>query len=150
MDRQEWLLKRNCSMTPRQTMKAFFVLCALSFAVGVIFMLLQGTWVVLGYAMVEMSAVALAFLHYARHATDHEYIALTGNCLLVEQLDAGVALQIWLDASRIHVMPPRNGRDMIVLESRGVKVEVGRFLTEKMRRQVAQELRSGLSGCSLA
>ena len=107
-------------------------------------MLLHGTWIVLGYATVEMSAVALAFLHYARHATDHEYIALTGNCLLVEQLDAGVALQIWLDASRIRVMPPRNGRDMIVLESRGVKVEVGRFLTEKMRRQVAQELRSGL------
>ena len=37
MDRQEWLLKRNCSMTPSQTMKAFVMLCALSFAVGVIF-----------------------------------------------------------------------------------------------------------------
>lgn len=150
MDRHEWVLKRNCSLTPRQTITAFAVLCALSFAVGVAFMFLHGTWVVLGFAVIEMSAIAMAFLHYARHATDHEHIALNRNCLLIEKFIAGRVLQVRLDTSRIRVTPPRNGREMIVLESRGVRVEVGRFVPEAMRRQVALELRSGLCRSSAA
>lgn len=149
MDRREWLLKRNCSLTPRQTFAVFAVLCASACAVGVAFMLLHGTWIVLGFAAVEISAIGAAFLHYARHATDHEHIALKDNCLLIEQFSAGAVLQIWLDASRIHVEPPHHARDMIVLEARGIRVEVGRFATDEMRRQVAQELRRGLRGCSL-
>lgn len=147
MDSREWLLKRNCSLTPFQTIAAFAVLCASSFAVGVVFLVLHGAWLVLAFAVIEMAAVAMAFLHYARHATDHEHIALDGNCLLVERCDAGAVLQTRLDASRIRVMPPRNGRDMIVLESCGVRIEVGQFVNESVRRRVAQELRFGLSCC---
>lgn len=150
MNRNEWLLRRNCSLTPFQTMMAFAVLCVSSFGVATTFMLLHGTWVVLAFAVVEMSAVATAFVQYARHATDHEHIALNGNCLLVEQFDAGLIRQIRLDASSIRVMPPRNGCDMIVLESRGIRVEVGRFINAAMRHRVAQEMRSGLSCCRAA
>lgn len=149
MDRREWLLKRNCSLTPRQTLAAFIALCASAFAVGVAFMLLHGTWIVLGFATIEIFAVGVAFLHYARHATDREHIALTGNCLLVEQFNAGTVLQTRLDAGRIQVVPPRNGREMIVLEARGTRIEVGRFVTEAVRRQVALELRRDLRGCGL-
>lgn len=149
MDRQEWLLKRNCSLTPCQTMMAFAVLCALPFGTGLVIMLLHGTWIVLGFATVEMTAVAIAFLHYAQHATDREYIALDDGCLLIEQFSAGAVRQIRLDPCWIRVTSPRHGHDMIALEARGVRVEVGRFVTEQKRRQIAQELRQGLRSRSL-
>lgn len=142
----EWLLRRNCSLTPRQTIKAFVLLCALSFAVGAAFTLAHGTWLVLAFSALEILAVAAAFLQYARHATDREHIALRGNCLLVEQFHAGCMRQTSLDASRLRVTPPRKGGDMIVLESPVARVEVGRFVSDAVRRQVARELQFGLEG----
>lgn len=144
MDRQEWLLKRNCSLTPCQAMTAFAVLCVLPFGIALAVMLLHGTWIVLGFALLEMTMIVLAFLHYARHAMDREYIVLDDACLLIEQFNAGVVRQIRLDPCRIRVTSPRHGHDMIALEARGIKVEVGRFVTEQKRRQIAQELRQGL------
>ena len=149
MARQEWLLKRNCSLTPRQTMAAFAVLCALSFGIALAFLLLHGTWIVFAFAIVEMTAVAVAFLHYARHATDREHIALADGCLLVEQFSADVVRQTRLDACWTRISQSRHGHGMIALEARGIKVEVGRFATEEKRRQIAQELRRGLRGNSL-
>lgn len=146
MDRQEWLLKRNCSLTPCQTMMAFAVLCMLSFGIALVVMLVLGTWIVLGFATVEMTSVALALLHYARHATDHEHIVLDDGCLLIEQFSAGTLRQTRLDTCWIRVASPPHGHGMIALEARDIRVEVGRFATEQRRRQIAQELRQGLRG----
>lgn len=144
MDRQEWLLKRNCSLTPRQTIAAFAVLCALSFGIAFIVVLVHGTWLVFAFALAEMIAVAAAFLHYARHAMDCERIVLGDGCLLIEQSIAGRVQEIRLEPCWLHVTSPRNGRDMIALEARGVKVEIGRFITEQARQRIAKELRLGL------
>jgi uncharacterized membrane protein len=149
MDAQEWLLRRNCSLTPRQTITALIVLCALPFAVGMMFLLLHGIWIVLGFATAEISAAAAAFLHYARHATDREHIALADGYLLVEQFSAGMVRQIRLDPCWTRVTPPRHMRDMVMLEARDVRIEVGRFLTRDKRLLLAQELRQGLIGRSL-
>lgn len=146
MDRQEWLLKRNCSLTPCQTMRAFAVLCVLPFGIALAVMLLHGTWIVLGFATVEMTLVALALLHYARHATDREHIVLDDGYLLIEQLNAGTLRQTRLDSCWIHVTSPPHRHGMIALEARGIRVEVGRFATEQKRYQIAQELRQGLRG----
>jgi uncharacterized membrane protein len=146
MDRQEWLLKRNCSLTPRQTLAAFVVLCGLPFGVALAFLFLHGTWIVLAFAAMEMTAVAAAFLHYARHAADREHLELADGSLLVEQFSAGSVRQIRLDACWTRVHQPFDGHGMIELEARGVKVEVGRYATEARRRQLAQELRTMLRG----
>jgi uncharacterized membrane protein len=147
MCRHEWHLKRNCSLSPRQLALAYAVLFGLSFAVATSFMML-GAWHVFAYAMLEMAAVALAFLHYARHATDHEHIALLDDCLLVEQVSAGETQQVRLDPCWTRIAFPRHAQDLIHLEARGVKIEVGRFVTEAKRRQFARELREELH-CAL-
>lgn len=144
MDRREWLLKRNCSLTPRQTIMAFALVCGLTLSSGLVFLLLHGAWMVFGFAIVEVLAAAAAFLHYARHATDCEHIALAGDCLLVEQFNAGEIQRTRLDLWRVRVTPPSKERDMIVIEACGIRVEVGRFVTEAVRKQVAQELQKGL------
>jgi uncharacterized membrane protein len=150
MARQEWLLKRNCSLTPCQTLGAFAVLCVLPFGVALAVMLVHGTWIVLDFAIVEMSLVGLAFLHYARHASDREHIVLDDDGLLIEQFNADRVRKIHLDAHWLRVTSPRNGRDMISLEARGMRVEVGRFVPDQTRRRIAEELRHGLRGRSWA
>ncbi|GAB3538026.1 hypothetical protein GCM10027343_02700 [Noviherbaspirillum agri] len=122
---------------------AYAVLFILSFAVAAAFMAL-GAWHVFAFTILEMVAVALAFLHYARHATDHERIALMDDCLLVEQVLAGETRQVRLDPYWTRIALPRHARELIALEARGVKVEVGGFVTEARRRQFAQELRQEL------
>lgn len=143
MCRHEWHLKRNCSLSPRQLGIAYIVLFVMSFVVAAAFTLL-GAWHVIAWAALEMAAVALAFLHYARHATDHEHIALMDDCLLVEHVSAGETRQVRLDPCWLRIALPRHAQDLICLEARGIRIQVGRFVTEARRRQFVQELREEL------
>jgi uncharacterized membrane protein len=140
MDKQEWLLKRNCSLTPHQLGIAYGVLCLLSFSVAAGFLLL-GAWQVFFFAGLEMAAVALAFLIYARHAIDHEHIALDDDCLSIERIEAGRMQRLRLDRRGIRIAVPNRPADLILLEAGALQIEVGRFVTPARRQQVALELR---------
>jgi uncharacterized membrane protein len=146
---REWTLQRNCSLAPRQVARAYALLCCASLAVAVGF-LLQGVWQVLAFSLVELVLVGLALVIYARHATDHEHIALSDAGLLVECVQADRREHTRLDPlwTRV-VVPDERKRSLIRLESRGVKVEIGRFVTDARRRQVARELRLALRGLSV-
>ncbi len=140
----EWLLRRHSSLAPRQLALAYGVLCLLSFSVATAFAL-YGVWWVPLFSVLEMSAVALAMLYYARHAADYEHIALADGCLMVEQMRAGRLRQTRLDPHWTRIgLPPVRGGGLIRLEAKGVAVDVGRFATAAQRRQVAQELRQYL------
>ena len=71
----EWLLKRNCSMAPRQLFAMFGALCVLSLTIAAYFWS-QGATVIMAFAWVELIAVGGALLVYSRHAADQENIAL--------------------------------------------------------------------------
>lgn len=148
MNQHEWILKRNCSLSPRQLAVAYAVLCTLSFSVAFM-LLLQGAWYVLSFAIIEMTVVALAFLYYARHATDHEHLALNDDCLLVERIEAGQVQQTRLDPHWLHIASPHNNQELIHLEAKGIRIGVGRFVTLEKRQQVARELRQELHGSLL-
>lgn len=144
-----WTLQRNCSLSPRELAYAYALLSGGALAVGIAF-LLQGVWQVLAFTLPELGLVGLALLLYARHATDHERIALSESGLVVECVRADRHSSIRLDPLWTRVVPNGLGRTALVrLESRGVKVEVGRFVTEARRRQLARELRQALRGVSV-
>ncbi|MGZ5182288.1 MAG: DUF2244 domain-containing protein [Ramlibacter sp.] len=145
--KRDWLLKRNCSLTPRQLAKAYLLLCCGSFGIAVAFAL-QGLWIVFAFALVEMTAVGAALLHYARHALDREHIALTDRCLLVERVLGERIEQVRLDPHWTRITMPASRRDLIELESKGTRVEVGAFVTDEQRQRVARELRRELRGAS--
>ncbi len=137
---QTWILKRNCSLTPRQSAAAYALLCTGSFGVA-LFFLLQGFWMVLAFSLLEMAAVGWALLHYARHALDVEHIALTDGALLIDRVDAGRRSQFRLDPGRTRVSPPLPRRQKLIrLESPAACVEIGSYVSEPVRQQVAQEL----------
>ena len=139
MNQREWILKRNCSLSPRQLLAAYAAICCASFAVAIL-CAWHGAWYVLVFAVLEMSAVALAFVHYARHATDHEHIVLDDDGLLVERIEGGLRHEIRLDRYRTRIVPPRQYHDLIGLHAQGMSISVGRYATQAIRRRVAHEL----------
>lgn len=141
---REWVLKRNCSLTPRQLGLAFALLCASSLMVASAFAL-HGFWFVLGFSVAETLGLGLAFLLYARHATDRERIALDEECLLVELIESERVTQLRLDPRTTRVEPPDTDHPLVRLVTGGSRAEVGRFLTERNRRELARELRSALA-----
>ena len=144
---QEWLLKRNCSLTPRQAMLAFGSLCLLTLAIGAGFALI-GAWPMFGFAWLDVLCVVLALRHYTRHALDYEHVRLAEGSLLIERVDAGVVERIRLDSCWTRIALPERPRALIRLEARGVKVELGRYVSEETRREVGEQLRRALRASS--
>lgn len=144
--KQEWTLKRNCSIAPHQLGQVFAILCVVSLTVALVFTL-RGAWYILIFSVLELSAVGFAFLIYARHATDREYIALVEDCLLVEFVQAGKTSQYRLDLRQAHVLPAKSHQPgkLVRLESSGIRVDVGRYLTQWKRQEFAHELECALN-----
>lgn len=148
MATREWTLKKNCSISPRQLAQAYMALCVASFLVATYFVM-HGAWVVMVFAMLEMTAVAAAFLYFGRHATDRECISLSDAELLIELVQAERSLSFRLDPRRTRVAMPEPRQRLIRLEANGERVDVGRYLTERKRQEFAQELNRELAGYRL-
>ncbi|NDH30456.1 MAG: DUF2244 domain-containing protein, partial [Betaproteobacteria bacterium] len=73
VDSHQWLMRRNCALSPKQLALWFAAISSVSIAVGCFFAL-AGAWMVLPFAFLEVTALAIAFVVYARHAADFERI----------------------------------------------------------------------------
>jgi uncharacterized membrane protein len=144
-----WLIKRNCSASPRQLAGVFASLVAVSFAFGAAFAA-EGLWMVLPFVGLEVVAVGAAFVCYGRHAADYERINLGGGVLTVEQQDGGRRREFSFDAAWVRVELEERGADQgrqvrLVLACKGQRVEVGRYLVDERRSALGRELRGALS-----
>lgn len=139
MVKREWICKKNCSITPGQLMKAYLALCSVSFLVAAYF-LFHGAWVILVFALLEMTAVGAAFVYVGRHAGDKECVLLSADGLVIELVEADQVRQFRMDPRRTRIAVPALRHQLIALEANGDRIEVGRFLTDKKRHQFAQEL----------
>ncbi|MEY3791579.1 MAG: hypothetical protein RLZ09_2415 [Pseudomonadota bacterium] len=149
MPTRKWIAKKNCSISPKQLLKAYLALCSASFLVALYFMV-YGAWVVMLFAVLEMMAVGFAFVYCGRHAGDTESVVLGDEGLVVELVEAERVHQVRMDPRRTRIEIPALRHRLIALEANGDRIEVGRFLTERKRREFAQELRRELMDYRLA
>ena len=139
----QWLLKRNCSLAPRQLLGFYASLCLLSLAIAGLFWL-RGATLVLPFAGVELLAVGAALLMYARHAADSETIRLRPGRLIVRRAHGPHVEQVEFAAAWVRVEPECGDRSLIELSGQGRRISVGRFVRPELRRQLADELRWAL------
>lgn len=139
----QWRLKRNCSLTPRQAGGFFLLLCLLSLSVGLFFWL-QGATLVLTFTALELTAVAIAFLLYARHATDGECIRLERERLVIEFETAGRLERTEFARDWVRVEPHAGRGALVEVCAGGRRVKVGRFLRAELRPVLAREIRQAL------
>lgn len=139
----QWLLKRNCSTTPRQMMGFYTSLCLVSVAVGAFFWI-QGAKLVMPFASLEILAVGAALLVYSRHATDSERIRLQPGRLTVERVFGRRVERAEFAPAWVRIEPEHGDRSLIELSGQGQRIAVGRFVRPELRRQLAEELRWAL------
>lgn len=141
---REWIIKRNCSITPKQLLMVYAILSLVSLSIAVVFAV-RGAWYVLGFALLEMAVVGMAFLHFGRHALDGERLELTDRLLTVSLTQAGNEQCFHLDPYSTRIVVLRSHDGLISVEDGLVRVEIGRFLNRAKRQELAAELRRCLS-----
>ena len=138
-----WFLRRNCSVTPAQLGWVYASLCVVSLGIGTFFWF-KGATLVLPFAWLELVAVGVAFLAYARHARDGEHILLQGRRLVVELEKAGRLERAEFNREWVRVEPGADDRSLIEVSGQGRRMIVGRYVRPELRPVLAQELRRAL------
>jgi len=136
-------LRRNVSITPRQLMGSYLVLCAISLAVATGFWL-HGVTVVSMFTALELLAVGAALLVFARHAGDCETITLCGSEVAIEQHVGPAVERVMFRAEWVRVEPVADDGSLVELSGEGRSVRVGRHVRPELRVALAQELRRAL------
>jgi uncharacterized membrane protein len=139
----QWVLKRNCSISPRQLFAVYLSLCLLSAAISAGFWW-QGARVVTVFAGIELLLVGVALVIYARHATDCEVLTLAERALAVEQHLGSRIERTEFNADWLVVEPAAGQGSLVELTDRGRRLRVGRFLRPEVRAAFAHELRGAL------
>lgn len=139
----QWLLRRNCSITPGQLGAVYLSLCVVSLLIGGFFFV-QGAPVVLAFTGLELLLVGLALMLFARHAGDRETLTLVGRSLQVEQCIGSRVERTHFAADWLHVEPAGGQGSLVQLSGKGQRVRVGRFLRPELRGAFARELRHAL------
>ncbi|HET7525891.1 MAG TPA: DUF2244 domain-containing protein [Burkholderiaceae bacterium] len=139
----QWVMKRNCSITPHGMVAIYLVLCAMSLAIAAGFWW-YGAKTVMAFTGLELLALGAALAVYARHATDCETITLAGRELAIEhRCGVGVASSRFR-AEWVRVEPARSDGSLVEVSGEGQRACVGRYLRPEWRPQLAQELRLAL------
>lgn len=141
----QWLLKRNCSMAPRQLLGFYAVLCGLSLGIAAMFWALGAT-LVMPFAWLEVLALGAALLLYAAHAADCERIRLHDDMLSVEHACGRRTERAEFRRAVVRIEPEHGDGSLIELSGQGQRIMVGRYVRPELRRELADELRRSVRG----
>jgi len=143
LEGMQWVMRRNCSLAPRQVFGAYLAVCAVSLAIAGGFAW-AGAVPVLYFAGLELLLLGVALLVYARHAADHESITLKNSTLAVEHHCGPRVVRAEFRADWLRVEPAQGQGSLLELSGAGHRALVGRYLRPEWRHMLAQELRQAL------
>lgn len=138
-----WSLKRNCSASPAQVGAVFAGLVLVSLGVAVFFWR-HGATLVLPFTLLELVALAVALVVYARHAADAERICLLADRVRVELEVAGRCTVVEFAREWVQVRGDAARGSLVSLSASGRQVSVGRHLRPPQRATLLSELRRAL------
>jgi uncharacterized membrane protein len=139
----QWLLKRNCCLSPTQLWRFYASLCVVSLGIASFFWSIGAT-MVMPFAWLELAAVGAALLVYARHAGDGEKIILGDGRLVIELETAGRTQRAEFNALWVRVEPGAGDGSLIEVFGQGRSVVIGRHVRPEWRPALAREIRSAL------
>jgi uncharacterized membrane protein len=138
-----WVMRRKCSLAPRQVIAAYSAICLVSLSIASVFAWFGAT-PVLYFAGLELLLLGLALMVYARHAADHETITLKNSTLAVEHHCGNRVERAEFRADWLRVEPAQGQGSLLELSGAGRKTVVGRYLRPEWRQMLARELRQAL------
>ena len=133
----------HCSLSVRGALVFFGSICLVTLGVAGVATVL-GFWPILPFAGAEMLLLGWALRSNMQRRFERESIHITETEVVIEDTHANprriVFPRHW---SRVKIRRPKSPlhRSQLVIESHGKSREVGKFLTEEERLQLADELR---------
>jgi uncharacterized membrane protein len=137
----EWRIKRNCSLTPRQSLAATTFLIALVALIGVGSAVSFGVWLALPFSFLYVLAIGIAFVAYSRHATDGETLRLVPPFMIVEVDEGGRRTVHRMNAARLTVLLDSGDEAQVYLCDGWQRINVGRQLPTAARQEFVRQLR---------
>ena len=134
--------RRNNSLSTTGRFLVFAFLFVVSVGIASAFAAL-GAWMVLPFAGLEMLVLYLAFRTVDRHAADYERVAIDGDRVEVERHEAGRTQRFEFNRCWARVIASGDG-GRLALRSHGRELEIGRFLNDAQRLDLARALKSRL------
>jgi uncharacterized membrane protein len=136
-------LRPRCSLTPQGARIFVGIVAGSTFGVGTIFAL-QGFWPVLPFAGLEVAVLAWAVRASMRAGVERETIVITERWVTITHHGlkgehCSVFPRHWAKV-KLRAPPVALHPSRLMLESHGRACEVGRFLTEDERRNLAARL----------
>lgn len=142
-----WVIRPNRSLTVRQAVQIYAVitLCCLGIAV---FYAMHGYWPILPFAGLEVLVLGVAFYLTLRRSGMREVVSVEGEVVKVEKgretpQESWECPRAWaqvrLERPRIDWYPSR-----LAILFQGKQVEIGRFLNEMERQELAYELQQAI------
>jgi uncharacterized membrane protein len=135
-------LAPHCSLTPRTALLFFGSVCFATFGVAGA-ATAMGYWPVLPFAGAEMLLLGWALKTSMDRRHEHEIIDVTENEVIIEY-SKGTPRRVVFPRhwTRVKIRHPKSPlhRAHLVIESHGRAYEVGKFLSEEERRQLAAHL----------
>jgi uncharacterized membrane protein len=142
------VIRPNRSLTRRQLQLVFLVIAVICLSIASVFAVL-GMWPVLPFAGAEVLAVGIGFYLSAVDGRETEVVSVNCDEVAVEKgrrrlRQRWVMQRAW---AQIRLLPPRIRwyPTRLVIRSHGNEVELGGFLNEHERRQLAGELRDAIN-----
>ncbi|OJX00942.1 MAG: hypothetical protein BGO72_06175 [Burkholderiales bacterium 70-64] len=143
-DRHRWVLKRNCALTPRQLGAWFGTLAGAALLIAGLWAA-WGAWFVVPFAVVEVGALAAAYLVYGRHAGDYERIEATRGRLTVETSSGARLERVERESGWVRVEYGGSRREPIRLVTGKEEIAVGRFVPDDRKAELARQMRAALA-----
>ena len=141
------VIRPNRSLTQRQLRRVFLVIAAVCLGLASAFAAI-GMWPILPFAGAEVIVVGIGFVLSARSGQETEVVSVDGDKLAVEKGRRQLS-QRWETQrawTQVHLLAPkiRWYPSRLVLRSHGKVVELGSFLNESERQQLAGELQRAI------
>jgi uncharacterized membrane protein len=140
-------LAPHCSLSTRGALLFFGSVCLATFGVAGAATAL-GYWPVLPFAGAEMLLLGWALHSNMQRRHEREHIEITEREIIVEYARPARRVVFPRHWASVKIRRPKSPlhRGQLVIESHGRGHEVGKFLTEEERRQLAAELRRLVGG----
>ena len=141
-------LAPHCSLSPRGAWLFFSLLGFVTLGISIVFTVL-GFWPVLPFAGAEVLLLGWALKSSMARRLEHEIIDVSDTDVVIEY-SRGVPQRVVFPRhwSRVKIRRPKSPlhRSQLVIESQGRAYEVGKFLTEEERHQLAARLGQLIGG----
>ena len=134
-----WLMKRNCSFSPKQVGVFYLSIVCFSLLVATYFLLI-GVWMVIIFTSIEILALTFALYIYSRHALDYEKITIVGKQLLFERSWGGKIQSYEFNTIWTKLIRSESGGRDLVLKTSTKEVPIGFFVGVNEQQQFEKEL----------